>query len=338
MVPTTTRREEVQARISLGRRLLTPHTLISFALAFALLYFLFVKADIDLGQTVEVLRSANPFIYLLAFLVQYSTFPLRGWRWRVLLRNARFDDPPPLRDLTEIVFLSFFVNTLVPAKLGDLYRGYLLKRSTGVSFPKTIGTIVAERFNDLVILVGLMGVISLFGFGGHLPGTILQTLGMGILLILVAGLGLLAMKGVRKYIHRLLPARLRPVYVRFEEGVFLSFRRFPLLVSLTLLIWLMEGGRLILSAHALRFPLEPFTGLFIAMGAALLTVLPITPAGLGFVESGIVAMLLLAGELGLMPEVDTNLAFSIAILDRLACYWSIVFLGSLVYLVSRKTK
>ncbi|HIC94988.1 MAG TPA: hypothetical protein EYP09_12210, partial [Anaerolineae bacterium] len=88
-MPTVTREREAPAEISLGRRLLNLQTLISFAIAFAVLYFLLTKVDIDLQQTARVLRGINLPLYLLAFLAYYLTFPLRGWRWRILLLNAQ---------------------------------------------------------------------------------------------------------------------------------------------------------------------------------------------------------------------------------------------------------
>ena len=55
----------------------------------------------------------------------YAGFPLRGLRWAILLRGAGF--PLGTRDATEIIFISWLVNCLVPAKLGDIYRAYLLR-------------------------------------------------------------------------------------------------------------------------------------------------------------------------------------------------------------------
>jgi len=337
-VPSSTQTNETQDEISLGRRFFRPRTLISFAIAFVILYFLLTRVEIDVEETMKVLRGTNLPLLSLSFLVYYLTFPLRGWRWRILLLNAQFDDPPPISDLTEITFLSYFANSLVPAKLGDIYRSYLLKRSAGLSFSKTMGTVVAERFIDLVVIFALVAVISLIGFGGRMPETILQTLGVTLILVLVAVVGLLAMKRGRGFIQTILPARVRSLYARFEEGMFLSFRRFPVLLLLTLLIWVMEGGRFLFAARALNLAIDPLTALFIALGAALLTALPFTPAGLGFVESAIVAVLLLAGELGMVSGVNANLALSVALLDRLVSYWGLILLGLVVYIFSKKTK
>lgn len=337
-MPFTTQQSEAPAEISLGQRFFRPQTLISFVVAFAVLYFLLTRVDIDLQQTARVMRGTNLLLYLLAFFVYYLTFPLRGWRWRILLLNAQFDDPPPVSDLAEMVFLSYFANTLAPAKLGDLYRGYLLGRNASVSFPKTMGTILAERFIALVVLFALVGAISLVGFGGRLPETILQILGMSFLLVVVGVMGLLVMKGVRGFLRKTLPTRLKSFYIRLEEGIFLSFQRFPLLLALTVLIWVMEGARFFFAARALNLALDPLMTLFIALGAALLTTLPFTPAGLGFVESAIVAMLLLAGNVGLVQGMTRSLALSVALLDRLVCYWGLLFFGLLVYIFSKKTK
>jgi len=335
---TTTPENEDITEVSLSRRFFRPQTLISFAVAFVILYFLLTRMEIDMEETRRILGDTDLFLISLSFLLYYLTFPLRGWRWRVLLRNVGFDDPPSTRDLTEITFLSYFVNNIVPAKLGDVYRGYLLKRSAGLSFSKSMGTIVSERIIALIVLFVMVGITSLIGFHGHLPETILQTLGIALALVLVAAVGLLAMKGGRKFIQNILPARLRPLYAHFEEGLFLSFRRFPLLLLLTILIWGMEGGRFFFAASALNLAIDPMTSLFIALGSALLTTLPFTPSGLGIVESAIVAVLLLASSLGLVQEMSKSQALSVALLDRLVCYWGLILLGLVVYILSRKTK
>ena len=135
---------------SLWLRLRSPRTLISFGLAFALVVFAFRGLNIDVSQTWEYMRGANPWLMLLGLAVFYTTFPLRALRWRLLLRNA---DVPvhagrgswaSLPALMEYLYLSWFANCIVPAKLGDAYRAYLLKHNGKVSFSSAFGTIFAE--------------------------------------------------------------------------------------------------------------------------------------------------------------------------------------------------
>ena len=69
-------------------RFFSAPTLISFILAFVIIYFLVSRFSINLDATWETIRSSNPLLYLAAMLVHYTTFLFRGARWRVLLDNA----------------------------------------------------------------------------------------------------------------------------------------------------------------------------------------------------------------------------------------------------------
>ena len=83
--------------------------------------------------------------------IYYLGFPLRGLRWSILLRGA--GAVVRVIDATEIIFISWLVNCLVPAKLGDIYRAYLLKINSDVSLSRTFGTVFIERILDLFAIV-----------------------------------------------------------------------------------------------------------------------------------------------------------------------------------------
>ena len=71
--------------------------------------------------------------------------------------------------LSEIIFLSWFANCIVPAKLGDAYRAYLLKLNAPVSFTRTFGTVFIERILDL-FTIAIMGLAAGFwSFRSGLP-------------------------------------------------------------------------------------------------------------------------------------------------------------------------
>ena len=64
----------------------------------------------------------------------------------------------------------------------------------------------------------------------------------------------------------------------------------------------------------------------------MLTAIPLTPAGLGIVEAGIV------GVLRVFYDVPPTEAAAIALLDRAISVLSIVILGSIAYVLSSKTR
>src|SRR5438270_10492750 len=95
--------------------------------------------------------------------------------------------------LTEILYISWFVNCVVPAKLGDLYRAYLAKLWGHISWSKTVGTILAERIIDILVLGALLagsGFILFHNRLGHISTILLLGLGLAV----VGVLGLIAMK------------------------------------------------------------------------------------------------------------------------------------------------
>jgi uncharacterized protein (TIRG00374 family) len=335
--------ESIEAAPSLARRFFKVRTLVSFGLGFAIILFLFTRVQIDLAAIVERVRQANPALLVLAVVGYYITFPARALRWGRLLRNAGFRDEahlPAAGGLTEIVVLSWFANCIVPAKLGDAYRAYLLKRDARVSFSATIGTILAERIIDVFILFLVMATAASLAFGRALPSEVVLLMQAGALLVVVVVLVLVAMRNLRPLVERLLPQRLHEQYRHFERGTLNSFRRYstlPGVLGLTGLTWAGEVSRLWLVILALGlFGIAPSVVVFVALATALATTLPLTPAGLGFAEGTIIALLLLASRAGLAPGMDEHAAASVALLDRAISYWSLVLVGLITYVLSKR--
>lgn len=323
--------EVVDAPGTLGRRFFRPQTLISFVIAGFIVLFFFQRLDVDYGDIWANVQETNLAIYALAFVPFYGSFLLRAMRWRLMLARVGISrehgySVPNNKGLVEIFMLSWFANCILPAKLGDAYRCYLLKRQAKASFSLSLGTLLAERLLDLTVLFFFMAVSAFVVFGGHLPGQASQTVYIGSGLLALGGLGLLGMWLARDTIQRRLPQRLHEQYGRLHDGVFACLRRPWVFIGIGLIIWAGEGLRLWLVARALGADLDPATALFVALMGSLLTTLPITPAGLGVVEVATIKVLDLVG-------IDTGMGGSIAVLDRVIGYWSVIVLGLVLYLV-----
>lgn len=325
--------------ISLKDRLLDIKTLAGFGISALILVFFAFTVKIDFAATFKNILSADFTFLFLGFLVYYSAFYVRGLRWRMLLNNAGFQNElkvklPNFAGLIEIIYLSWFVNCLVPAKLGDAYRGYLLKKNGNASFSRTLGTIFAERIADVLVLFGLLSLGGLFAFNNveSKLSSIYLVFIFGLILVVAIVCGLIALRFWSHQIARLVPARFQAVFHRFQQGTVSSFHRSTQLklYSLTTIIWLCEGARLYFVLQSLHITtLDPSVVIFIALASSLLTTLPFTPAGLGAVEGTVVGVLTIF-------SIDKNLATSVAILDRVISYWSIILFGALLYIFSRK--
>lgn len=331
----TTESVATASSISIGKRLRSPQTLISFVAAFAIIFFVFRNLDLNLSDIWTTMKTGNPLLIALGFAAYYVSFPLRAIRWRALLNSAGINEEqgypvPGTRGLTEIFILSWFANCVVPAKLGDAYRGYLLKKHAKPSFAHTIGTIFAERVIDVFALVSLMLLSILLVFHGTLPSSLRFPVagGAGLVLVGVAGMGSLFWYG--NAIGNRFPERVQPYFHRLQSGITTSFSRssLPRTIGITALIWTLEGARLYFVATAFGVEINAPEAVFVALLASFLTVIPLTPAGLGVVESGtIIALKLL--------DIPATEAATIAIVDRGIAYWSVIVVGAIVYLVSK---
>ena len=324
--------------LSLGRRLRQPRTIISLVLPILLLV-LFAGAlpGFHLDELPALILGANGWLLLAAFVVYYLGFPLRGLRWAILVRGTGY----PLRvgDSTEIIFISWLVNCLVPAKLGDLYRAYLLKINTPVSLSRTFGTVFIERVLDLFAIVVLGLGAGYWSFRSGLPTQVQILFAIGVIVVVVLAVALLTMRNFgRRVLTRLpLPHRVLELYDRFEEGVFgaLRLKQLPTLVVVTGLIWATEAMRLFLVVEAMGFS-DVHIGIsgafFVALTASLLTAVPLTPAGIGFVEGAVVGLLTFVYGIG-----QTE-ALAIVLVDRAISVLSVILFGSIAYVVSGKRR
>lgn len=332
--------EEVAERgFSLKERLLNIRTLISIAISIAIIAFVFGNFNIKLADIWAQMRRVNPWLYLLAFAVFYITFPIRAFRWRVLLRNADFPVDEgrhswaSIPALTEYIGLSWFANVVVPAKLGDAYRGYLLKHNGNVSFTRSFGTIFAERLLDMIVLFALLVVSAWSVFGTRLPTSARYVFIFGLVLVVAIIGGLTAMRFLSPFIRRIIPQRFEPLYGSFEAGTLgsLKARSLPLLLLLTVSVWMCESLRLFIVMEAMGgLGLGLPSVIFVALMGSLLTTVPATPGGLGVVEGGI------TGVLSLLFRVATPLATAVTLLDRVINFWSIIVFGFVLYVFSKR--
>jgi glycosyltransferase 2 family protein len=324
---------DVQA--TLRRRVLSPQTLVSFGIAIAVLWFVVRRLDVDPGAIWAQMRRANLMLLGVAFLLWYGAFFVRGRRWGYMLDSAGFNQAngfqlPTTPGLAEIVILAYFANSLVPAKLGDAYRGYLLKRESDVPFSAGFGTILAERLVDAMMLVVVLAGAALVVFGTEMPPQARPALLLGALLIVVGLCGLAVLWFTRDTVVRFLPGRIQEAYTRLQGAIFGSLRRPALVLGVGLLLWLNDGMRVWFVARSLDAGISPSVAVLVAVMGALLTVIPFTPAGLGVVELGVGSVLV--GVLG----VDPVMAGSIILLDRVVAYWSLLAVGAGLYL--RRTR
>jgi uncharacterized protein (TIRG00374 family) len=314
--------------LAVRRQLFGMRELVSTIIPLALIA-LFAR-NVDWSSAAATIGRSNFFLVVCALAVYYATFPLRAARWARLLREGGAD--VRWRDLLRILFLGWFVNSLVPAKLGDLYRSYLVKRRFGISLSRTVGVVVAERLLDLIVVFGLLVVGGYVAFGRTVLPDLWIVYVTGAVLGLLIAVGLVGIYAVGPKIARFFPNEVRRIGRLFREGVLHSFRALPFAGPLTLIIWGAEAMRLMFVLWALGLELPASGIVFVAVATSLLTTVPLTPAGFGFVEIAMVYVL--TEGFGL----SQSNAVAVAVLDRAVSVFSVIVVGAIVYVRSDRSE
>jgi len=311
--------------VSVRKRFLRFNTLIGLLLAAAVIYFFFTRFDIH--RATAILSHSNLPLLALAGIVFYGSLPLRGYRWGVLLGESGIT-AGTVR-LTRLYFLAWFVNSILPARIGDIYRAYLLKKSDGVSFPLSLGVLFSERVFDLGS-TGLLVVLSGVFYLGQIASMQLRNyITTSLFAIGVIVVRFIAYTWRSAWLVEFLPRSLKLHYESFTQGIFRSPWKIPVIAAQSLIIWLSEAGRLYFAIWAVGGRVDFLLSVFVSQAALILMSLPLTPAGLGLVELLMLTMLV---PTGFSPEA----AAAVVIADRLISYWSLIILGGLHYALASR--
>lgn len=321
--------EEEVASESLWKRILEPRALLSFLFAAVVLFFVVRSGDINPAEVWRSIREANPAWYVLGLAVFYGSFVIRAFRWRGMLDRAGVNQEhgynvPSIPGILQILLISWFANCVVPAKLGDAFRGYMLKERSKASFGLSMGTILAERLVDLVVLVVVLLGSGLLVFGTHIPGKAELAFLLGAGTVAFGVIGVIVLWFARERVEAMLPARFTTHFQKLYTGIFHSLRNPLPIVGYTVAIWVLDGVRLWMVAQALGIDLHVAESQLVSLSSALVTIIPFTPGGLGVVEA------FMRWILGQVDVADTP-AIALALLDRSISYFSLIVVGIPLY-------
>src|SRR5690606_12923382 len=93
-------------------------------------------------------------------------YGLRFLKWQYYLARLEIRGIRAVDSL--LIFLSGFVLTVTPGKLGEVFKSAVLQETHGVSAARTAPIVVAERLTDVVAII-LLVLLGSLGFPGGLP-------------------------------------------------------------------------------------------------------------------------------------------------------------------------
>lgn len=115
---------------------------------------------VDWQQFWQALQKANYARVALALGLTLVWLGVRSIFWQTLLQNRA-----PLKAVFITVNEGYLLNNLLPLRLGEIGRAFLLNRKAGLPFFFVLSTIILERALDLILAICLLLVSSPFVAG-----------------------------------------------------------------------------------------------------------------------------------------------------------------------------
>ena len=305
--------------------LLKYKTLIGLLISLVFLYLSLRK--VEFNDILQIFRHSDPSTIVYIILIAFAGRLIQTYRWYILLR---FTEKRNLKDTFNYLNIGYLINNVLPARIGDFAKSYLLANKLKVSKTDTLASVIVERLFDLTGM-GSLFILALLILS--LPSYAFQG---GLILLLIcfagfSGLILLAKSNSRlthfqnKYESKkilnwiLVKTNKISVYSIFLTNIKLTLGLF----GLTILVWftyLFSGYIIIEDLHASQFSWQTATLSLLFISISFL--IPSTPGNLGVYQY---ACILAFEVTGVGYSKEEALVFSL--ISQLPVYFLSIFLG-----------
>jgi uncharacterized protein (TIRG00374 family) len=151
---------------------------IGWIIAVACLIWVF--HDIHIEQLLGQIATIRWEWVALAVLCDIISYYCQGWRWRLILGNV---GKIKAVKTTQAIYAGLFTNEILPLRIGEMVRTYLVSRWLSVPFFSIIPSLAVERLFDGIWLGIGIGLTALFV---HLPKNLANAAELLGVIVLVA--------------------------------------------------------------------------------------------------------------------------------------------------------
>ena len=231
----------------------------------------------------QVPTTGRAIVYMAGAALLYTLATVvRAERWHRILHLIGVD--AHRADSYSLTTVGYMGNNVLPARAGEMLRVVLLDLRTRAGKRSLLGTIVAERLLDALVLGGIF-VVTVYGV---LDGDVLPTdrplliAGAGFLVLLVGicVLGILRRRGglqrVRDFARPLAGA---PRALKSRSGA--------ALLLVTVVLWILEGAVYLTVARAVELGISTSGAMYLVALTNFVAALPAAPGSIGTFDAAV---------------------------------------------------
>jgi uncharacterized membrane protein YbhN (UPF0104 family) len=240
----------------------------------------------------ELPDTAAGFAWLaLSLLMSLVALALRGWRWHRIMVLAHVDHQRA--DAMALTAVAYMGNNVLPARGGEVLKIAILGARSTSRRREILGSVLAERLLDAVVLAAMFVVLSLGLADSPAGTTTVALIGAAIVLGFVALATYLWLRRSGRFER--FAATIRPVARGLK--LFAHPSGIPLF-ALSVAIWALEGLNLVVIAQSIGITLSPLDGMLVVVLASLAAAVPAAPGFAGTFDAGMILGLKAAGITG----------------------------------------
>ena len=259
------------------------------------LYYAF--RQINFWELWVSLKNVNFVLITIAIVILLLSNVIRAWRWQILVK--------PINDVSfepafSSIMIGYFGNSVLPFRMGEFLRAYVVADKTSLTASTAFGTIVIERILDFIglsaVILLIMTVYPLKSIGGSIIiGVIVLSLTAFIFIFLFSGFKSTLLVKIEK-LSLLRFGLLRKILLFIKNildgaTTIRATNKLGIILLYTLIIWIMYYCSTYLATIATGIELEWFEFGVLLISTTLAISIPAAPGYVGTYHAAAVYIL-----------------------------------------------
>jgi len=131
---------------------------LSLLLFFGVIAFTLWFYYIDPRKTWDGIKTTNFFYLSMGYVFFFISYGFKILRWTLILKNIK---KIPFLQVIKYYWVSEFVNSFVPARIGELSNSLFLKKNHAVPISASMPAILVDRLYGIIVRLAVLGFIPL---------------------------------------------------------------------------------------------------------------------------------------------------------------------------------
>ncbi len=294
---------------------------IIFSVVFGAVVFLGLSIYANFNELLVAFSQFHWIVFPLVLALSIGNYMFRFLKWDYYTKVLGVGVD---RKMSLMIFLSSFIMSITPGKLGEVFKSYLLKEQNGTAVAKSAPIVLAERITDFLslILLSIFGAVT-FGYGTNLM------IAVGIFFILI-----ILLISSKRICHAVIAFFERiKIVSRISHKIHLAydsiyqlvkFRGLVIAVLISIVAWGFEclGFYIIINNFGIEnlFHVDIFVATFVYGFSTIAGSITMLPGGLGATDASITGLLVIL-------NIPRNVSVASTLLIRAATLWFAVIVG-----------